>query len=291
MRVHGTHKGATPQAAVVRHDGVSARDPDGVQVIARAAQALRCLAPATDGLSVADVARGIGVPRSTTYRILRALDRECLVRRTDEGRYTLGAELESLAGARRSGLRVVLSPHLLRLRRLLGETVSLAVLSGAEALFVEQIDSPQTLRVVAEPGTRVPAHAAACGKALLAALPADEADRLLPDRLERLTPNTVTSRSALLGELELVRRCGTAIDIEELTTGVCSMATVVRDHSGGTAAVAVVMPAARFEARAAIEAVLLRERAVIQRELGDPSLSARRPANAVRGRTGGGAAC
>ena len=258
--------GASP--AVPSSTPAVRRDADGVQVITRAAAIMRQLAGHRDGLTVIDVARGVDLPRSTTHRIILALTQEGLARRGADGRFTLGLEFESLAEAARSSLRRKLSPHLLRLTERTGETAELGVLSGGDVLFIDSHASRQTLRVVSEVGTRAPVHATASGKALLAALPRDRVERMLPRLLVGLTKRTITSRDALLEELDRVRQTGTALDIEEHSLGVCSVATAVTDENGETAALAVVVPTARFSTRATIEAALLRESRQIRREVG-----------------------
>ena len=244
------------------------REHDGVQVISRAAAVLRRLAGERDGLTVIDVARGVGLPRSTTHRIILALTSEGLARRATDGRFTLGLEFESLAEAARSSLRQRLGPHLLRLSEQTGETAELGVLSGGDVLSIDSHASRQTLRVVSEIGTRAPVHATASGKALLAAMPEESVEHMLPRALAGLTRRTITNRSRLLEELDRIRSTGTAFDIEEHALGVCSVATAVTDRNGEAAALAIVVPTARFSTRRALEATLLRETRQIQREVG-----------------------
>ena len=113
-------------------------------------------------------------------------------------------------------------------------------------------------------------YATAGGKALLAALPPGEAERLLPSTLRPLTPQTITSRDALLGELDRVRRTGSAVDVEEHAAGICSLAAIVRDH-GEAVALSIVVPVTRFARHGDLEAALLLERRQIQHELGAAS--------------------
>jgi IclR family acetate operon transcriptional repressor len=252
-------------------EGVAEGRDRGVQVISRAAHVLRSLATRQDGMTVANVANDLELPRSTTHRILQALSKEGLTRRTATGRYTLGFELGSLASAARSDLLTRAAPHMLRLGSRLGETVELTVLSGPDVMLMDRSVSRHSLRATSEIGRRLPAHATAGGKALLAALPRSEVEQLLPRALEPLTPATITSRDALLDELESVRSGGTAADVEEHAAGVCSVAVVVGDRGGEAAALCIVVPAARYELRSDFEAALLRERRQIQHELGATS--------------------
>jgi DNA-binding IclR family transcriptional regulator len=242
----------------------------GVQVISRAAHVLRSLAVQRDGMTVADISHDLALPRSTTHRILRALSVEGLTRRTAAGRYTLGYGLESLATAARGDLQAQAAAHMLRLSSRLGETAELGVLCGADVLLLDRRVSGRTLRAASEIGERLPAHATATGKALLAALPRSQLSRLLADPLPSVTQETITSRATLLAQLEIVRRTGVAFSVEEHAAGVCTVAVAVTDRVGETAALAVVVPATRFGDRDEIAAALLAEGRRLQGELGGP---------------------
>ena len=262
-----------------RHIGSSpTRQPEteraeGIQVIARATNVLRHLAGGPDGLSIAQLAGSLGLPRSTTHRIVQALTKEGLAREISSGRYVLGPELMSLAFAGHRGLRSQLSPHVQQLSTQLGETVDLAVLSDADVLFIDQHVSRQTLQVASQVGARFPAHCTASGKALLATLPRWRVERLLPWALPPLTPRTITSRRAMLEELDRIGRSGVAYDFEEHSPGIIAVAVAITDHCGETAALSVVVPSARYREREDLEEALLGEWRDIQSELGHPEVS------------------
>jgi DNA-binding IclR family transcriptional regulator len=221
----------------------------GVQVIARAAEICRELATSTDGLTTAELVERVGLSRPTVYRIVRALMDEDFVRQVAPGRYAVGPAFLVIGGSTYGGLRHDMRPFMKELSGELGETIDLAVLDNGEALFVDQFVALRGLRVVAHMGARLPLHCTASGKALLAALPPDEAEREVPDTPQAYTPNTVTDRAALLQELEEVRRTGIAYDHEEYVMGVCAVATPVFDAVGAIGALTVEVPAARFHGR------------------------------------------
>ena len=115
---------------------------------------------------------------------------------------------------------------------------------------------------------RFPLYCTACGKALLAELPHAEAERLVPTRLEPLTAHTNVHRGELLRELDLVRATGVAYDRHEHSLGISAVGATIRDASGASAAVTVVMPAARLEGNEEhVASALLRVRDDIQRAL------------------------
>jgi DNA-binding IclR family transcriptional regulator len=111
---------------------------------------------------------------------------------------------------------------------------------------VDQLPAPHRLRAVSAVGVAFPLHCTANGKALLAAMTDEQCRALLPARLERLTPHTITGRAALLAELDRVRRDGVAFDREEHTEGICAVGAAVVDAAGPAAAISVPVPTPRF---------------------------------------------
>ena len=233
---------------------------NGVQVIARAAQILRALDGEPHGLSLSQLSERLDLPRSTVHRVVSALSTEgLLASASPNGRVRLGPEIARLALASRRELRLELRPHLQRLFDRLNETVDCAVLDGDHLRFTDQIAAPHRLRAVSAVGASFPLHCTANGKALLAELSPDEAARVLPTRLRRFTPATITSRAVLTAEIDEIRKTKVAFDREEHTTGISAAGIAVRDPFGVLAAISVPMPTQRFEGREAEIAEALRE--------------------------------
>src|SRR3954464_9522315 len=185
----------------------------GVQVIARAAQILRALDGEPHGLSLSQLSERLGLPRSTVHRVVSALATEgLLAAASPNGRVRLGPELARLALASRRELRQELRPHLQRLFETLNETVDCAVLDGDRLRFIDQIAAPHRLRAVSSVGATFPLHCTANGKALLAELSPDEGARVLPTRLRRYPPATITIRADLFEELDRIRATRVAFD-------------------------------------------------------------------------------
>ncbi len=245
---------------------------EGVQAIARAGQVLRALEPHPEGLALGELSAAVGLPKSTVHRLVGALAAEDLVSSRPGARIVLGAALARLSAATALSLPNALRPALKQLRCRVEETVDLAVLDGTSMRFVDQLPASHRLRAVSAVGARFPLHCTANGKALLAAMPPQDALALLPARLQRTTPKTIASRSALLEELARIRRRGVAFDREEHTQGICAVGAAVLDAAGPVAAISVPVPTPRFggnekryaaEVRAAAEeasALLLRAR-------------------------------
>jgi DNA-binding IclR family transcriptional regulator len=240
----------------------------GVQVIARAASILRVLQKSPQGLGLSQIAREVGLPRSTVHRIVGALEQERFVSSAlPDGRIRLGAGLVPLAASVNSDLRRMLHPYLQNLFLEVNETIDLAVLDKDQVLFIDQIAAPHRLQAVSGIGLTFPLHCTANGKALLAELPRTEVEQILPQELPSLTPNTITLRDQLLEELEKVRVDKVAYDREEHTMGICAVGVAVRDTMARSAAITIPVPSIRFygnEARFA--AALLRTRDLINGE-------------------------
>jgi DNA-binding IclR family transcriptional regulator len=184
------------------------------------------------------------------HRLLMVLERHRLVDKNPEtGRYRLGLKLFEL-GSKAVGaldLQERVRPHMQRLQRETGETVNFAILDKGEVLYLHKIDSQSYLRIAANVGDRCPAYSTALGKAILASLPEEEAERVLGSmKLQARTPTTLSSMAALKEELRTTRNRGYAIDDEENMEGVRCVAAAVLDHRGNpVAAISVAGPAIR----------------------------------------------
>jgi DNA-binding IclR family transcriptional regulator len=245
-------------------------DRSGIQSVARAAAVLRALGGQHRGMSLGEIAGRAGLPRSTVQRLVQALQQERLVEVGGPAGpgVRLGAGLAELAGTIRMDVVRVARPHLQALFATLRETVDIAQAHGREVRFLEQIVSDRELRAVSRTDTRLSLHCMACGKALLAAMTDREVERLLGTSLAPATANSITCLPALLAELDVVRRSGFAYDRQELSEGICAVATEIADERGQRYAVSVVVPAQRFEASLpAIRSALLDCRHRIEADL------------------------
>jgi len=222
---------------------------NGVQVIERVGQIMRALYAETQGLSLSQLAERVHLPRSTVQRVVAALVREgLLASASPNGRVRLGPELGRLAASRRE-LSDDLAPFMEQLHEQFDETVVCSVIDGDMQRCVAQIGAPHRLRTEFPVGGYLPLHCTANGKALLAELSPEEVRRILPPRLPRLTPNTITSLRRLEEHLAVVRDVGVAFDHEERSLGICAAALAVRDHLGSPASICVAVPTERFEGR------------------------------------------
>ena len=204
-------------------------------------------------LGVSELARKLDLGKSTVHRLLVTLTSERLLEQDPySGKYRLGIAMHDLGQAvsRRLDLHEAVIPPMEQLRNTTGETVHTAVLDDREVVYVERLDSPQTLRLFLEVGRRNDAHSTATGKCLLAYLPEDELDRILKGwKLPAKTAHTITSQAKIRSELTEIRKRGYAENRHESGLGVISIAAPIRDLMGNVvASMSVAGPDTRMEA-------------------------------------------
>jgi IclR family KDG regulon transcriptional repressor len=218
----------------------------------RNAARLLCAFTATDTeLGVGELARRLGLAKSTVFRLLSTLAQERLVEKNPRtGKYRLGLKVYELGAivATHLDLHEAVATYIDELRNRTGETVHVAILDGDEVVYIERRESPQTLRLWGRVGHRNRAHRTSTGKVLLAYLPPDELERVLARRpLDAKTPHTITDPQVLKRELEAIRRRGWAQNVNESEEGVASVAAPIRDATGSVvAAISVAGPTLRF---------------------------------------------
>ncbi|WP_127819088.1 IclR family transcriptional regulator [Microbacterium sp. CPCC 204701] len=223
-------------------------EPQGM--LARGLSILEALSQHPDGISVTDLARAVSLPVSTTHRLL-ATETSLGFATFDPERktYHLGTRVFELANRVRAvtDLGGIAHPVMRALSKRTGETVQLAVLSNARALFIEKVGTEQAVGIRGAVGQSEPLYATSTGKSLLSQLPPEQLEQLLDQiDLAPWSPTTITSREKLLAELELVRTRDYATADEEFDQGVRAIGVPVRDGRGLTrAALCISAPAFR----------------------------------------------
>ena len=206
-----------------------------MQTVHRALDLLELLAGQGE-LSVASISAELGLARSTTHRLLTTLAARGYVRQDSEsGLYAVGLRTFEVGTAYRLPDQIsdVTRPVMRELNRQFNETIALAVLDGDEAVYVDVIESSQTLRTFARVGARVPLYCTGVGKALLMGYgPADLSRYMKICRFARHTPFTLTNADALSAELQKAASVGYILDREEFHNGVRCGAAPIRDHTG-----------------------------------------------------------
>lgn len=220
--------------------------PPSLKTLERGLLVLEALAGLGQG-GLGELARATGLPKSSLYRLLRALAGKGFVEE-EGGVYRVGPRAYAVGQAypKRSLLEAV-RPEMEALAAEVGESVNLAVPAGAEALYLDQVEGRRLVRLFTAPGSRAPLHATGVGKVLLAWRGVPEG---LP--LKAYTPYTLTQKEALLEELKRVRAQGYALDNEERELGVRCVAAPVFGPTGEVvAAISLSAPASRLSLEAA----------------------------------------
>jgi len=203
----------------------------GTQSIDRAAQLLVHVVETAEPPTVGELSDRTGLPKSTTSRLVGALERQGLIQRErGNGQLRPGAVLIRFARRKTGEAELVelAAGALDRLAAASGETVNLGVPSAGAVEQLDQRDSRHYLGSTNWVGRNVPPHGSALGKVFFAfgALPLPEGP------LDRLAPRTIVERSALAGDLDRVRKNGYAIAVEELEPGLWAVAAPVRAADG-----------------------------------------------------------
>jgi IclR family acetate operon transcriptional repressor len=183
----------------------------------------------------AEVARELGVHRSTALRLLGTLERHAIVERDDRSaKYRLGRRLPQLASVvtGESDMRQLARPLCESLAEALGETVTLDVLAGDEIVPIEQATASTSVVGVNWLGRRTPVLCTASGKVILAFGPEAVRERMLNRPPTRSTPHTVTDRAELEAQLDSAREAGVARTYEELELGLDAIAAPVFGPGG-----------------------------------------------------------
>ncbi|MEE3236525.1 MAG: IclR family transcriptional regulator [Pseudomonadota bacterium] len=209
------------------------RPPQGAQAALRAIRLLKLFTSERPEMSLAEISRASGLNKTTTHRLLRALQSESLIDRNPATTaYSLGAGLMALGvqALASSDLRRRVRPVLRLLARETGETATLEVPFEDSMLILDEVAGNHVVGSAGNIGTRWPIHATSTGKAWLAF---DESgqERLM-DVLKPLTGSTLTDPAVLQLQLVEIRRRGYAVTIDEVEDGFTAVATIIRGVLG-----------------------------------------------------------
>ncbi|TWH19162.1 IclR family transcriptional regulator [Prauserella rugosa] len=220
------------------HGGESTATPSTAtpSTATRLAAILTAFRPGDGALSVSELARRTGLPKSSVHRLTGHLLDEGFVERTERGRLRLALKLFEIGqlALQQRELVDAARPYLADLREATRNTAHLAVLEGSEVVYLDILRGPDAPTLPSRVGGRFPAHATSVGKAILAFSPPHVVDALLAGELERVSSRTVTAPGLLRRQLATIAEEGIAYDREESGVGVvCAGAPLL--GSDGTA--------------------------------------------------------
>lgn len=214
-------------------------------------QLLDLVARADTPLRFTDLLKLTGQPRGSLHRQLRHLLAEGLLDLAPDGCYQPGLRLLTFASRAwaRNSVRLLAEPHMVALHEATGETVHFGVLRGAEIVYLDKLESRQTVRMHSQVGNASPVYCTGIGKAALSCLSEDQLSELVGTlSMHQFTPHTLPDRTALLSQVKEIRREGYAFDLEEHQAGIRCVAAPIHvaehDFIGG---ISVTAPAFRAD--------------------------------------------
>lgn len=246
-----------------------------IQTLDRTVEILDCFSMDKPALGVREVARRTKLSPSTVGRIMAYMKEMGILNQDPESHlYMMGSKVLAWAGIYTvtSDVRTIALPVMVHLQEQTRETISLYILEGSERVCVERLESPETVRIVARIGRRIPLYAGSAGKVFLAFLPENRREMILRDiDLVPMTEMTITDKDTLRAELSHIQKQGYAVSKGEWIIDASGVAAPIFDQHGQIgAAITISGPGQRFteEKIEEMASLLVMEAARISLELG-----------------------
>lgn len=207
-----------------------------VPALERANDILLLICESPSKLKLIDLSKQLDINKSSMFSLLHTMEALNWVVREGDGTYSLGASLGFWGNAffKQYSLIDQFRKEAAVTKHLILETIQLAILEQCDVLYLAKEEMPSPVRIASEPGKKLPAHATALGKAMLAWQASTELNSLYIE--EELTPSltlhTLRTREALYRDLAIVRKDGFAFDLEEAVMGFCCVAAPIRNSEG-----------------------------------------------------------
>ncbi|TFD86977.1 IclR family transcriptional regulator [Cryobacterium lactosi] len=220
----------------------------GQSVTSRVLSILAAFEDSPAARSLSEISKASGLPQSTAHRLLGELEGWGAVQRDAQGRYQIGLRLWELGQHAGRKLRDVARPYLQDLFGLTQETVHFAIRDGSEVLYIDRVYGSRRVPQASRVGGRLPLHATAVGRAILAFEEDWVQGAILDGPLDARTPQTMTDPAELRRELAKIRSRGFALASEEVRLGSCSLAVPVFQSDGRIfGGVGIVLPTSRMQ--------------------------------------------
>lgn len=235
-----------------RNMEVNQINKEKIKSINKALDVLEFLSTNDGEIGIVEISKQLNMGLSTVHRILATLkSRNYIIQNPKTAKYRLGIKLFELGCEVQSTKNLIkmVRPYLRELSRITNETANLAILEDKEVIYLDTIESSETLRTEIRQGTRTPAHCTALGKCLLAFLTDSDFEQLYrrDEQITSLTPQSISSWSELKRELNKVKEQGYALDLEEYKIGIhCVGVPIFNGKREAIAAISITGPASRF---------------------------------------------
>lgn len=230
---------------------------EATRSVDRALDILLCFSTNTPELSMTQISEKTAMNKSTVHRLLATLEAKRFVERDQTtGLYHPGNRLLQMAflTLERNDLRSVAAPFLKSLNELHKETITLSIIDESDLVYIDVLESPQSVKIAAQPGKRMPAFCTASGKAIMAYSSEEVLAKIFNQGFPEYTKFTVRDPQIMQHILELVRERGFAYSEEEFEDGINAVASPILDSKmQPLAAIAVAGPAYRLPVQRLIE--------------------------------------
>ena len=205
-----------------------------VQSVGRALEILNILTQYSHGVGVTELSNRLDVAKSTTHRLLHTLMKYNFVSQDPvTENYKLGTQILYISNfiLENLNIRDIAKARIEALSRVTNETVHLCIHENGEVVYVDKVESNQTIRMHSRIGKRGLMHCTAVGKSILAYLDDNEVIQILLSKgMEAHTPNTITDAEQMKKELEIIRKNGYALDNIENEAGIRCIGAPIFDH-------------------------------------------------------------
>jgi DNA-binding IclR family transcriptional regulator len=223
---------------------------ESIRAVERALDVLSCFSSKTPDLSMTQISEIMNMNKSTVHRLLATLEeRRYVLRDQVTGRYQPGNRLLQLAFLTldRNSIREIAAPFMLRLKEMHRETITLSTLDDTDMVYINVLESPQSVKLAAKPGQRLPVFCTASGKVLMAYSSDDFVKKVLGRELPQYTPFTIRDLETTFHIMDLVRERGFAYSEQEYEEGINAVAApILGKNNSPIASIAVAGPAYRL---------------------------------------------
>jgi len=206
-----------------------------IQSVIHAIDLLEAFKGDTDELGVTELSKKLGLHKNNVFRLLATLELRGYIEQDKQtGNYKLGVKVLELGQqfVKHLGLLRQAHPVMRDLLAKCNENIYISVLRGNSCVYIDGLEANQVVKVTSRIGNRLPIHATASGKVLLANETEDELLNYFPqEELKKFTDNTISSRKVLFEQIKQARENGYALDMEELDLGVRCVAAPIRDYT------------------------------------------------------------
>jgi DNA-binding IclR family transcriptional regulator len=232
-----------------------------INSIEKALRILTAFMPSNEAMGTIEISQKLGFHKATVSRILLILTQFGFLQRDKQTKkFRLGHAVINLGLAVNQSINnnlvQIAKPYIDGLRDKVKETVILEVLSGETTVMAYIAEGPRLVRLAGNIGDRVPIHAAAGAKAILAFSNPDVRNALLDVKLHRFTEHTITERVVLLEQFKEIRRLGVSFDTEEIDEGTSAIGAPIFNHEEKpVASIVIAGPSQRITANNSLEMV------------------------------------